>query len=255
MRDEQHGDLALAQFLELAHAAVGEHRIAHRQGFVDDQNLGVHVNGRGECQPHVHAARIFLDGARDELADFRERFDRRHGALDFAAAQAHDFAIQEDVFAAGEFGVEARAQFEQRGDAPARHHPSLGGRQDAATICSSVLLPDPFGPTSASVSPFSTWKPISRSAQKSLWKGRWTNGSASRKRSDGATVKLVKLGYVLEQDHWYYSTRAKRGTSPLFGFRGGRRFLGEMTRQASLFRSSCCPKTSIRRLGVRRFRI
>ena len=39
------------------------------------------------------------------------------------------------------------------------------------TICKSVLLPQPFGPTSPSVSPFSTVNPISRSAQKSVWRG------------------------------------------------------------------------------------
>ena len=49
-----------------------------------------------------------------------------------AAAQAHDFAVEVDVFAAGEFRIEARAEFEQRGDAPARHHASRGGLQDAA---------------------------------------------------------------------------------------------------------------------------
>src|SRR5436309_2460157 len=37
-----------------------------------------------------------------------------------------------------------------------------------ATICSSVLLPQPLGPTRPRVSPFSTVKPISRSAQKSV---------------------------------------------------------------------------------------
>src|ERR1039457_592662 len=67
----------------------------------------------------------------DELADLREGFDGRHGALDFGAGQPHDFAVEEHVLAAGEFGVEARAQLQQGGDAPARDYPSLRGLQDA----------------------------------------------------------------------------------------------------------------------------
>ena len=63
-----------------------------------------------------------LTGRSDELADFGEGFDGRHGLVDFGAAQAHDFAVEEDVFAAGEFRIESGAQLQQRGDAPARDH-------------------------------------------------------------------------------------------------------------------------------------
>src|SRR5205814_491799 len=45
---KKHGDLALAQFLELADATVGEYGIAHGEGFVHDEDLGVHVDGGGE---------------------------------------------------------------------------------------------------------------------------------------------------------------------------------------------------------------
>ena len=129
--DEQHRDLALAQFLKLAHAAVGEDRVAHGQGFIHDQNFGVDVDRGGKGQPHIHAARVFLDRALHEFADLGEGFDGRHRAVDFGAAQSHDFAVQVDVLAAAEFGVEARAEFQQRGDAPARHHAPGGGLQDA----------------------------------------------------------------------------------------------------------------------------
>src|ERR1022692_105760 len=131
VRDEQYRDLAFAKLLELAHAAIGEDRVANGQGFVDDEDFGIHVDGGGEGQPHVHAAGILFDGAGDELADFREGFDGRHGALDFGAGQPHDFAVEEDVLAAAEFGVEARAEFKQRRDAPACEYPPLGGLQDA----------------------------------------------------------------------------------------------------------------------------
>src|SRR6185369_17045226 len=47
-------------------------------------------------------------------------------------AQAHDLAIQIDVFAAGEFRIEAGAEFQKCGDAPARHYATRGRLQDAA---------------------------------------------------------------------------------------------------------------------------
>ena len=74
-------------------------------------------------------------------------FDRGKYALHFAARDAQDFAVQKDVFAAGEFRIESRAQFEQRGDPPLRDHAARVGSRIPLTICSSVLLPLPFGPT------------------------------------------------------------------------------------------------------------
>ena len=130
--DEQDGDLALAQFLEFADAAVGEDGVADGQGFVDDEDFGVDVDGGGEGQAHVHAAGVFLDGTLDELADFGEGFDGGHGLFDLGAAEAEDLAVEEDVFAAGEFGVEAGAEFEQGGDASAGDDAAAGGLEDAA---------------------------------------------------------------------------------------------------------------------------
>ena len=56
----------------------------------------------------------------------------RQIALHLRAADPHDFAVDEDVFAAREFRIESGAQFQQRGDAPARHDAAGGGLQDSA---------------------------------------------------------------------------------------------------------------------------
>ena len=143
--DEQHRDAALAQLLKLAHAAVGEDRVAYRQGFVHDEDFGVHVNGRREGQAHVHAARILFHRPFDELADLREGLDGGHGAGDFGAAEPHDLAVQVDVFAAGELRVETGAQLQQGGDAPARHHAPGGGLQNAADNLQQGALAAPVG--------------------------------------------------------------------------------------------------------------
>ncbi len=107
VRHEEHGDFALAQFLKFAHAAIGEDGIADGEGLVDDENFGVDVDGGGEGQAHVHAARVFFHRPLDELADFGEGFDGRHRLIDLTAAEAHDLAVEVDIFAAAEFGIEA----------------------------------------------------------------------------------------------------------------------------------------------------
>ena len=87
-----------AQFLEFADAAIGEDGVADREGLIDNQDLGIHMDGGGKGQSHVHAAGIFFDRPVDEFADFGEGFDGGHGFVDLAAAQAHDLAIQDRRF-------------------------------------------------------------------------------------------------------------------------------------------------------------
>ena len=72
VRNKQHRNLPFAQLFELAYAAVGKHRIAHRQRFVHHQNLRLHVNRRRKRQPHIHAARVFFHRPLQKLADVRE---------------------------------------------------------------------------------------------------------------------------------------------------------------------------------------
>ncbi len=64
-----------AQFVHLAHAALAEIDVAHGQGFIHQQDFGIHVDGHGERQPHHHAAGIGLDRLVDEFADLGEGLD------------------------------------------------------------------------------------------------------------------------------------------------------------------------------------
>ena len=63
------------------------------------------------------------------------------------AAEAEDRGVEVDVLAAGEVGVEARAELEQRGerDRAARTVPEVGSMMPPMTF-SSVLLPEPLWP-------------------------------------------------------------------------------------------------------------
>ena len=72
-----------------------------------------------ERQPHVHAARIVLHRRIEEPLHLGEGDDFVELAVDLGAAHAEDRAIQEDVLASRQLGMEARPDFQQRADAAA----------------------------------------------------------------------------------------------------------------------------------------
>ena len=75
------------------------------------------MGGDREGQPHVHPARVALHRHVDEVADLGEGDDRLELGSDLRAAHPEDRAVEEDVLAARELLVEARADLEQRAEA------------------------------------------------------------------------------------------------------------------------------------------
>src|ERR1044071_2527731 len=87
--------------------------------------------GDREGETHVHAAGVPLDGRVDEFFDLGEGDDLVEVGLDLGLAHAEDGAVEEDVLAAGQFGVEAGADFEERADSAAYFDLALGRGGDA----------------------------------------------------------------------------------------------------------------------------
>ena len=110
VRDEQDGDAARAQLVDLAHAALPEVDVADRQRFVHQQDLRIDIDRDREGQPHHHAARIGLHRLIDEVADLGEGRDILVALVDLPRGQPENRAVQVDVVAAGEFRVEAGAR-------------------------------------------------------------------------------------------------------------------------------------------------
>ena len=127
--------------MDLAHAALPEIYVADGQGLVHQQNFGIHMDRHRECEPHDHAARICLDGTIDEVADLREGLDFGEASVHFLSGKAQDRAIEINVVAAGELGIETGARVPA---APTlvpftATVPSVGSRMPAQ-ICRSVLF-------------------------------------------------------------------------------------------------------------------
>ena len=91
--------------------------IAHRQRFVDDQDVRAPGGGDTERQAHLHAAGIGAYRLVDGLADFGEALDLGHQGFDFLHLHAQQLTGHERVLATGEVRMKAHAQFQQRGNA------------------------------------------------------------------------------------------------------------------------------------------
>ena len=72
-----------------------------------------------------------LDGRVNEFFEFGEGHDFVELAGDFGFGHAENGAGEEGVFAAGELGMEAGADFEERADAAVDFGPAFGGASDA----------------------------------------------------------------------------------------------------------------------------
>ena len=115
----QHDGLAPPlEVRELVEALQAEPLVAHGQHLVDQQHVGVHVDGDGEAQPHVHARRVGLDRRIDEVLDLGELHDLVEPPGYLALRQPQHHAVDEDVLAPRDLRMEPGAQLDQGRDPP-----------------------------------------------------------------------------------------------------------------------------------------
>ena len=114
--DEEDGAAVAADLVHLAQAFLLESRISDREHLVDDKDFGLEVGSDGESQPHVHAARVALDGRVEELLDLGEVDDLVKLPGDLPPRHAQDRAVEIDVLAARQLGMKAGADLEQTAD-------------------------------------------------------------------------------------------------------------------------------------------
>ena len=123
VRDEEDRAAALLEGRDHAEALALEALVADREDLVEEQHVGLEERGDREPEPHRHAGGVRLDRPVDRVLELGERHDLVEALADPHAREALQRAVQLDVLAPGEVGVEPRAELEQRAD-PA-------GRRDA----------------------------------------------------------------------------------------------------------------------------
>ena len=130
VRDEEDRPAAVLELGDLAEALALELLVADGEHLVEQEHVRLDVRGDGEAEPHEHPRRVRPHRQVDELLELRERDDLVHQLAHACAREAVDRAVQVDVLAAGEVGVEAGAELEQRRDAAARLDAPAGRLDD-----------------------------------------------------------------------------------------------------------------------------
>ena len=123
--DEDHRTALRDPLLDSLEALLLESEIADREHLVDDQDLGLEVGRDREREPHLHATRVALHRRVDECPMSANSTISSNLRCDLRALHAEDRAVQKDVLAAGQLGMEAGADLEQRADPPAEPRPAL----------------------------------------------------------------------------------------------------------------------------------
>ena len=115
--DKDEGGAAGEQAVDALLALAGEVGVAHGHDLIDEEDLGLDGGGDSEAEAREHTGGVLIDGGIDEGADVGEVDDVVHQGVHLAAGLALEDAVEDDVFAAGEFGTETCAEGEHHGDA------------------------------------------------------------------------------------------------------------------------------------------
>lgn len=114
-------------------ATIGNGKVlSDRKRFINQKNIRIHMRDYREGQPHIHAARVGLDGLINAMANIGKRQDVVQAGGDFLLGESEQGRVHVDVFTGGEFAIEARAELEQRRHAAMGSHRAGGGRERPA---------------------------------------------------------------------------------------------------------------------------
>ena len=121
----------VAHLVNLAHAALAKIDVADRQRFIDQQDLGVHVDRDGERQPHRHAAGVGFHGLIDELADLGEFLDLRKLRVDLLAGEPQNRGVEVDVSRPVNSGLKPAPSSSSAATRPRTSNVAVGGMKNA----------------------------------------------------------------------------------------------------------------------------
>ena len=114
MRHEQHRASLLAQACELVEALLLERGVPDGEHLVDQQDVGVDLDGGGECEPNVHPRRVVLQLEIDELLELGERQDVVETLCRLLAGKPEHDRVDDHVVPSGEIRIESDAELDER---------------------------------------------------------------------------------------------------------------------------------------------
>ncbi len=130
--DEEEG---LAAGRDVGHAVVTlalKLLVAHGQGLVHQQDVGIHVGRDREGQPRGHAGREGANGGVDEVLQLGPLHDAIQAHARLLARESQQCALDHDVLTPRQLSAESEAQFQDRGDSPSHDDAALRGHEHPA---------------------------------------------------------------------------------------------------------------------------
>ncbi len=146
MRHQQQRHAVRTHLGDALQALVLERLVADREDLVREQDVGLHVDGDREAEAHVHPRRVVLDRRVDERLELREPHDAVVASPRVAVREAEQARVQVDVLGAGQIGMEADAELDQRRDAAVRRDRARRRPQDAGDDLQQRALARAVGP-------------------------------------------------------------------------------------------------------------
>jgi hypothetical protein len=131
MSDKDDGAAGAGDIAHFAEAFFLEIDVADGEDFIDEENFRFEMSGNGESEADIHAGGVVLDWSVDEFFELGEGDDFVEFGGDFAARHAENGSGEKSVFASGELGMKASADFKERADAAADFSESGSGASDA----------------------------------------------------------------------------------------------------------------------------
>ena len=141
MAHEQHRSTLLAKLAYPPEAAALELGVAHREHLVHDQDVGLDMSCDGEGKPQVHPRRVPLERRVEEAFDAGKLDDVVEPPPDLATRQPENDAVQIDVLASRQLGMESGPHLEQRADATSNAHAADRRSDDACDRFQERRLP------------------------------------------------------------------------------------------------------------------
>jgi hypothetical protein len=131
VRDEDDRAAALLELEHLAEALPLECLVADGEHLVEQEHVGVEVRRDREAEPHVHPRGVGAHRPVDRLLELGEGDNLIEALADLRTLQSVDRAVQEDVLAAREVGVEPGSELEQGADPSVDGDAALGRLDDS----------------------------------------------------------------------------------------------------------------------------
>src|SRR3982751_3104563 len=83
-------------------------------------------------EAHIHTTAVMLYRRIEKFVDLSKGYDFIEFLSNFALGHTEYGAVQEDILSSGEFGMEARSDFQQAGNPPLQSNPARCRLGDAA---------------------------------------------------------------------------------------------------------------------------